>query len=295
MNHTFFPKMTKSYLLESDHYLMMSSKSSSFALSSDENVFRVANAWNGNHHSSAIPSGVISDRQTVKSLVMQNVPSNVPPIAYINGNSVRPVRCRHYSQQQTLIHNNNYNNNNNRNSEKEANSGIKVTAGDMHNYAESNENGVNDYDRNDVVRDNGEKGSADKNSLSFASMAPKSITNYKVKVLSSASSQHEQQPQQSPLKQRAKSESPVRQSAASSIRDYVTNNESKWCLSLSLSFSLFVLSIESGHLVNNQLIYLIHRKSSSLEKTYCVFSLSLKWMLLFMQSSQISGGILKEC
>src|SRR5699024_3282837 len=126
MNDTLLPnKMTKSYLLESDPFLKTSSKTSPFALNSDDSVFRGSSAWNGTHHSST--GELISDRPTVKPLAMHNVPSNVPPIAYINGNSVRPIRCRHYSQQQTVFHatSNNINNNNNSNNSEKLNSGIK--------------------------------------------------------------------------------------------------------------------------------------------------------------------------
>lgn len=214
MNDTLLPnKMTKSYLLESDPYLKTSSKTSPFALNGDDGVYRVANVWNG-HHSSAIPSEVISDRPTVKPLAMHNVPSNVPPIAYINGNSVRPVRCRHYSQQQTVFHAATAaaatTNNNNNNSDSEKNSGIKVAAGDMHHYAKPDENGVND---NGGAGDNvARRDSAGNGSAAAAPMTPQPAG--EVRDQSPASSQ--QQGVESPAYQ-----------SPSSLRDFETNNENE--------------------------------------------------------------------
>ena len=280
-------KMTKSYLLESDPYLKTSSKTSPFALSNEDSSLRSANIWNNfqnqqqqqqqqqqqpqqQHQSSAIPS----DRPMIKPLAMHNVPSNVPPIAYINGNSVRPVRSRHYSQQQTVIHTNNGNANNvnvnvNINntssssnassnqgtSEKKANSGIKVAAGDMHHYAESNENGVNGYDdgngggnAHSTVRDF-------RNNKNGMSMAPKSLVDGKVRVQQSLSANgnngaarqqqsSNQQQQQKQQQQGTKS----RQSPSSSLRDYVTNIESKcFPISIPFHFSRLLWSIQCAH------------------------------------------------
>lgn len=124
-------KMTKSYLLESDPFLKTSSKTSPFALNAAENesaaVGGHAGSWNSERAAAAAAAAatiqqqfqrqqrrlqehsipgedLFADRPTAKPLAaMHNVHSNVPPIAFINGNSVRPYRCRHYSQQQTAI------------------------------------------------------------------------------------------------------------------------------------------------------------------------------------------------
>lgn len=40
-------------------------------------------------------------RRSLAPLALRNIPTNVPQMAFVNGNSVRAVRTRHYSQQQT--------------------------------------------------------------------------------------------------------------------------------------------------------------------------------------------------
>lgn len=95
-------KMTKSYLLESDSYLKTSSKSSPLALSGEE-VLRTSNRNSSIEQHQMSISSEFTDCPPIKPLVLHNVPSNVPPIAFVNGNCVRPVRSRHYSQLQTAI------------------------------------------------------------------------------------------------------------------------------------------------------------------------------------------------
>lgn len=132
-------KMTKSYLLESDPFLKTSSKTSSpFALNAAPEeaspgggapgpAAQHVGSWNSERAAAAAAAAasiqqqlyrqhlrlqehsipgqdLFADRPSAKPLAgMHHVAANVPPIAYINGNSVRPFRCRHYSQQQTAL------------------------------------------------------------------------------------------------------------------------------------------------------------------------------------------------
>lgn len=198
MNNTLLPnhKMTKSYLLESDPYLKTSSKSTSFAMNTDDHVY-CSSDWNSEP----------SDRPVVKPLTLHNLPSNAPPIAYVNGNSVRAIRSRHYSQQQTVLHQQH----NTSNSSDNASDSCINTDGDTHQYAASSEDSVNENTEHHSI----ENGFKFATSLSTSSTkAPKSL---KVKVQSTNSNHQPSSPS------KAQAQQP-------SLRDYVTNSECKFCL-----------------------------------------------------------------
>lgn len=218
--------MTKSYLFESDPYLKTpGTKGSSFvaataAAAVDDHLY-CNPPWN-----MTLGSGGNDERRIVKPLTLHNLPSNAPPIAYVNGNSVRAIRSRHYSQQQTVIH---HNNNNSHGSSKPANnntanvdSGIgshnkRQFVNDKSSNTESCNKADGDTDHYATVKENG-LDITDKNGYRFSSMAPKSlkVTGQPSSGSSSSSSGKE-----------GAAVAGAQQEKQPSLRDYVTNSDCK--------------------------------------------------------------------